>query len=223
MSAREPRTIRLAEDRWATVRHIVEAVAIIGAGIWGFYVFIYQERIKPASEPAALALSVNIDRLGRDAHREALRVTMVLRNTGKTEMDIAGEGYNVWGLRFGQKQVKRRVNAPNDQESYDVIPRTSSELVATSFELRDAAIGGRYNFHIIIEPGAQEQLARMLVVPRGRYDVIDAQVYAVPVKTSLRSKVDLHIVRQSDGSLRIASRTPGVDEDDNETQFALIP
>jgi hypothetical protein len=223
MSAREPRTIRLAEDRWATVRHIVEAVAIIGAGIWGFYVFIYQERIKPASEPAALALSVNIDRLGRDAHREVLRVTMVLRNTGKTEMDIAGDGYNVWGLRFGQKQVKRRVNAPNDQESYDVIPRTSSELVATSFELRDVAIGGRYNFHIIIEPGAQEQLSRMLVVPRGRYDVIDAQVYAVPVKTSLRSKVDLHIVRQSDGSLRIASRTPGVDEDDNETQFALIP
>jgi hypothetical protein len=223
MSAREPRMIRLAEDRWATVRHIVEAVAIIGAALWGFYVFIYQERIKPASEPAALALSVSIDRLGRDAHREVLRVTTIMRNTGKTELDIAADGYDVWGLRFGQKQVKRGVDAPNDRESYNDIPRTSSELVATSFELRDAAIGGRHNFHIIIEPGAQEQLSRMLVVPRGRYDVIDAQVFAVPVKTSLRNKVDLQIVRARDGSLSIASRTPGVDEDDNETQFALIP
>ena len=48
-TVKEPRSIRLVEDRWATIRHVVEAVAIVGAALWAFYVFVYQERIKPAS------------------------------------------------------------------------------------------------------------------------------------------------------------------------------
>ena len=34
MNPEQPRTVRLIEDRWATVRHAVEAIAIVAAGIW---------------------------------------------------------------------------------------------------------------------------------------------------------------------------------------------
>lgn len=223
MSAREPRTIRLAEDRWATLRHVVEVVAIVAAGLWGFYVFIYQERIKPAAEPAALAPSVAIDRLGRDARRDILRITVTLRNTGKTEFDIAADAYNVWGERYGTRQVRGQLDASNKRSVTYLVPRVSKTLLASKSELRDATAGGMKDFHVIIEPGAQEQFSDVLVVPRGAYDVIDAQTIDVPVKMPVREKVRIEIRRHKDGSVDLFSHTPGVDESDNDTQFALIP
>ncbi|MBC5799358.1 MAG: hypothetical protein GIW94_05210 [Candidatus Eremiobacteraeota bacterium] len=36
MNEPQPQAIRLVEDRWATIRHVVEAVAIVAAGAWAF-------------------------------------------------------------------------------------------------------------------------------------------------------------------------------------------
>ncbi|HEX3469268.1 MAG TPA: hypothetical protein VHT05_14405 [Candidatus Elarobacter sp.] len=223
MSSRQPRTIRLADDVWATVRHVVEVVAIVAAGLWGFYVFIYQERIKPASEPAALAPSVAVERVGRDARRDVLRISVTLRNTGKTEFDIAADAYNVWGERYGTRQVQTRQEAPNARRVSYLVPRISRTLLSSKSELRDAAVGGLAGFHVVIEPGAQEQFSDVLVVPRGTYDVISAQTIDVPVKMPVRERVRIELRRLADGSVTLVSHTPGVDEDDNDTQFALIP
>jgi hypothetical protein len=38
---KEPRAIRLIEERWTVIRHAVEAIAIVLAGLWGLYVFVY--------------------------------------------------------------------------------------------------------------------------------------------------------------------------------------
>jgi hypothetical protein len=35
----------------AIVRDVVEVVAIIAAGAWAFYIFAYENRIKPAMAP----------------------------------------------------------------------------------------------------------------------------------------------------------------------------
>jgi hypothetical protein len=90
------RSIRLVEDRWATFRHILEVVAIIAAGAWAFYTFCYQEKIKPAGEPASIEETLCITRLGRDAQRDIIDASFGFRNTGKTEIDIAADG---WSLR----------------------------------------------------------------------------------------------------------------------------
>jgi hypothetical protein len=51
VAEQKPREIRLVEDPWATLRHVVEVLALVAAGAWAFYTFIYQEKIKPANEP----------------------------------------------------------------------------------------------------------------------------------------------------------------------------
>jgi hypothetical protein len=96
-SNREPRAIRIVDDRWTVVRHVVESLAIIAAGLWAFYIFVYQEKIKPASDPASLTTSIGVHRLGRDATRDALSIDVRLQNSGKTEIDIAADAFNVWG------------------------------------------------------------------------------------------------------------------------------
>ena len=95
-----PYEVRIVEDRWAAFRHIIEAVAIVCAGMWAFYTFIYQEKIKPASEPAALNVSISVHSLRHDPVRDILGLELVFRNTGKTEIDIAADGYNVWGENY---------------------------------------------------------------------------------------------------------------------------
>jgi hypothetical protein len=219
----EPRAIRIVEDRWTTVRHGVEALAIVAAGVWAFYTFIYQERIKPANEPAALDLSVSVQRLGRDARREILEVTVHMHNAGKTEIDIAADAYNVWGERFADRErvVSRHGSA---QSGYaNSLPEVSERAIDAFAELRDAASGGRVGTHIILEPGANEDLGDVFAIRRGEYDLIHAQGIAVPVKTGSRAKVNVRVLRNRNGGFWLSVPDVDVDEDDNDTDFALIP
>jgi hypothetical protein len=224
MSSREPWPIRIIEDRWSTFRHIIEAVAIVAAGLWAFYTFVYQERIKPASAPAALDASVSVHRLGRDARREILGVDLVFHNTGKTEIDIAADGYNVWGVRYGAIQKTSKHERSGRYYFGDEIPTASARVVEAFAELRDAAAGGQRGHHITLEPDESETIADVVVVPRGAYDSIRAQVLAVPVKTTETHKVEVAVIHQPDGSYWLqTAKNSDFAEDDNEAEFALIP
>jgi hypothetical protein len=221
---REPRAIRIIEDRWATFRHIIEAVAIVAAGLWAFYTFVYQERIKPASEPAALSASIAVHRLGRDARRDILSVDLVLHNVGKTAIDIAADGYNVWGLRYGSNARPSRLENAGRFSQKDEIPQVSSHIIDAFVELRDRAVGGQAGHHIVLEPDETERIADVIVVKRGAYDSVLAQVIAVPCKTTEANKVQVDVLHNRNGGywLKVPNEA-GIDEDDNETEFALIP
>ena len=222
MSTRPPRTIRLAEDRWATVRHVVEAIAIVAAGLWGFYTFIYQERIKPSFEVPSLVQDVAIERLGRDARREILRLSIHMHNTGKAQLDVAADAYNVFGTRYGTKVRHVHAEIPGAERASNLVPVISERLIATFAELRESAAGGRPHFNVVIEPGAEYTFQYLLVVPRGAYDVVRAQAIAVPVKLPVERKAQVKIVHLADGASWLQA-SGGAFEDDSETQFALIP
>lgn len=223
VDAEPPRKIQIVEDQWASFRHIIEAVAIIAAGLWAFYTFIYQERIKPAAEPAALSETISIHRLGRDAKRDILGITLTYHNAGKTEIDIAADAYNIVGVRYGSASKRFAARKSNREDAGDDVPTTSIHLIRAFAELRDAAVGGQPGFHIILQPGDTQTDDELVTVPRGAYDLINAQIIAVPVKTSLGHRVPITIKHNRIGGVLLASDDPGVDEDDTETSFALVP
>jgi hypothetical protein len=224
VSGREPRPIRIVEDRWATLRHVIEAVAIVAAGLWAFYTFIYQETIKPAGEPAALVQTVTIHRLGRDARRDILSIDVRLQNTGKTRIDIAADGYNVWGIRYAAHEVVAQANGPIRRSYSREIPVLSNRLIYSLVELRAAAEGGNPNRHIVLEPGATVSTGGVIVVPRGAYDVIHAQVIAVPIKMPVSRKVRISVVQDTSGAaMLVPANGSDVVEDDVSTDFALVP
>jgi hypothetical protein len=220
MDPREPYEVRIVEDRWATLRHIVEAVAILAAGIWAFYTFVYQEKIKPANEPAALNLTLEVSSLGHDSDRDYVNLTYTMRNTGKTEIDIAADAYNIWGERFGPGLVVRGRVLPASRKYDNDIPIVLRRLVASQVELRAMAVGGTHSMHAIIEPGASETVARVFAVPRRAYDLFHAQVFVVPVKTSMSAPVPVAIVAEPTGGYSINPKPP-IFEDDNTADFVL--
>jgi len=205
------------------MRHVVEVLAIIAAGAWAFYTFIYQEKIKPAGEPASLDDTITVQRVGYDRTRDILEVAIHLHNAGKTEIEVAADGFNVWGDRYATTVTHRILNAPYKQAVYNDYARVSHQLIRSSLELRDAAAGGQRGKHTTIEPDGVVTIPYTIVIPRGVYDVIEAQVTAVSVKTPVRRRVSIAIAHDSDGSILLRSLTPGAFADDNSIDFGLLP
>jgi len=58
---------RLARLKWAveTVNGVVQMIAIAAAGVWAFYTFIYEDRIKPAEETPVLVAEARLTPVGR--------------------------------------------------------------------------------------------------------------------------------------------------------------
>jgi hypothetical protein len=223
MAERRPHQIRLIEDQWASFRHVVEAVAIVAAGLWAFYTFVYQEKIKPAGEPPAINDSISVQRLGRDGRRDVLEVTISYHNVGRAEVDLAADAFNVWGERFGTRDVVKRLDGGNHAAFNRTVPLVSDHVITWFAELRDAAAGGRKGFHTIIEPGDTETVGEVIVVPRGEYDAVHAQVIAVPVRLSPSGSHRIDIVHNRDGSIWLRTNEPADFENDNESDFSLIP
>jgi hypothetical protein len=221
----EPKThtVRLVEDPWATVRHIIEALALVAAGAWAFYTFIYQEKIKPAHEPATLVVTITVQRVGQDRTRDVLDVSVNWHNTGKTGIEVAADGFNVWGDRYAQAVSRTYQSVGNKYILANDDRLVSHELIRAFGELRDTAIGGMHGVHTTIEPDNIITVQYTVVIPRGKYDVIEAQVLAMPVKTPVSPRVSVQIEREPDGSVFLKSLTPGVFTNDNHTDYGLLP
>jgi len=218
----EPYEVRIIEDRWTVFRHVIEAVAILAAGLWAFYIFVYQEKIKPAGQPAALNTGITIRTLGHNARRDILGLRVNLHNSGQTEIDVAADGYDIWGERFATTVSTRTLRA-RDQAVSDRDLRVASRTFVHGFmELRDMAVGGHAGNHIVLEPGDNESFEDVVTVPHGLYDLFYARVIAVPIKTSQRTKLPIDIVRQSDGSYWLGVHGNN-DEDDNDAYYAIDP
>src|ERR1700727_3009702 len=66
----------------AIVRDVVEVIAIVAAGIWAFYVFAYENRIKPSMASPEVDITSSIQRLSERNGLIAVGVRLELRNIG---------------------------------------------------------------------------------------------------------------------------------------------
>ncbi|MDB5648430.1 hypothetical protein [Methylobacterium sp.] len=78
---------------------LVQTLAIIAAGAWAVYTFIYEARIKPALKPPAVSVTTNLVRAGERGQHVAIRSTVTRRNVGQTGVRVLGIVYNVTGVR----------------------------------------------------------------------------------------------------------------------------
>jgi hypothetical protein len=198
----QPRKVRIIEDRWSTVRHAVESIAIVAAGLWAAYVFIYQERIKPTLEAPSLQLTVTFQPGKTVGATRIAELHILLANTGHVDTDVYADTASVFGDRFA-------VLAPTPRPSYGpadalvnrMVQTSKRELVYSYATLRDAAVGG--SEHISLSPDQHYEFVLPIAVKSGRFDELHADVTIV----FGRYRPDLHhfshvaIVRGDDGAL----------------------
>lgn len=203
-----------------SARHVVEMTAFLAAGIWAFYTFIYEERIKPSHEPLASVETVEMTREGHIRDLDVIRVKITIRNVGKTEFDTVAQKLDVFGYRYGT--VNR-----TDALSRGVYVTTESarpaqkQLVLSRVQLYDGATTGVAGLHNIVEPDSETGGAYLIAIPHGRYDLLRAHFEYWPHKTPITERFSMKVTRSADGSFQVTENTGGVLEDNVETELAL--
>ncbi len=82
-----------------TLNTIVQTIAIIGAGVWAIYTFVYQAKIVPNRAPPSLSVSSTLEKAGIKGHQIAVRSTVTRSNVGQTGVRLLGLTYNAIGVK----------------------------------------------------------------------------------------------------------------------------
>jgi hypothetical protein len=83
----------------AILRDVVEVLAIIAAGVWAFYIFAYENRIKPSMANPDVDVTASIQRIGEQNGLVAIGLHMRLHNIGTVKAHFLGIAVNVYGQR----------------------------------------------------------------------------------------------------------------------------
>ncbi|MCJ2035406.1 hypothetical protein [Methylobacterium sp. J-068] len=190
---------------------LVQTLAIVAAGAWAVYTFIYEARIKPALEPPAVSVTTNLVRAGERGQHVAIRSTVTRRNVGQTGVRVLGLVYNVTGVRvrFAPSEGK-----PTDGKPADDMPTSDRTITARSYGfdgpgeaiLRESRLfagatdaGGEASD---LNPG--ESVSRDLIVyaDRDRFDFVRFEVGLAYTKAD-DAPVRLHFETKGDGTLAL--------------------
>lgn len=204
----------------ATIRHVVEIVAIVAAGIWAFYTFIYEERIKPAHEPLASVETVTMTREGRIRDLDIVRLNVTIRNVGKTEFDTVAQELDVFGFRYGRDSASRTIT-PHLYSATDEADPTQQHLILARVELYDAAVHGNLGLHNIVDAGSQTGGSYLIAIPHGRYDLLRAHFRYFPHKTPISERFLMKVSQLPDGSFSVSDPSERVLEDNVYSELAL--
>ena len=219
------------ETRLSRVEHWrigFEIAALVVAAFWGMYVFVYQERIKPAYAPAELQADVSISHSLTPSGQEFVSIDDDFKNIGAADVRLVGISVSVYGLRFEKSAHARSDMHPEYQGWRDEI-RTSDTsppvLLRSAVDLFSPS--GHSNRSVTIPGGGDLRQSPPITfgVPHGEFDVLTVRMQMIYVKGTDYRTFDFPWRKNPDGSLDILSigaRAPsGVDMHQRIRQFAL--
>lgn len=161
-----------------TIRDVVEIVAIILAGAWAFYTFIYVNSIVPSFEQPRVVLTVQLTKQGVHDGLVAVRMQSTLRNVTAIHAHFLGIVWYVDGQRI---RPLARPASPNERagsitlsayyRSPAAVPVFASGFIT---HLGNATNGNDLD----LEPGDETAEDWTFYVPEGKFDRLSAYVEA---------------------------------------------
>ncbi len=193
--------VRTHPSRVEHWRHVAEIVAIVAAAIWGLYVFVYQESIKPASQPPELQPTYTVEHTILPDGNEFVKVRTELRNNGSSTIYIAGLIMNIYGERFENEDASIAISPSLGPVYADrTLKRTAPVFLYGTGSLLQPF--GRKSAFINIQPSTSfNGFGNFALHPR-EYDVV-----TVHLEWCFTKYANMHwrarIVREQDGSYAI--------------------
>jgi len=174
-----------------TLNTAVQTLAIVGAGAWGVYTFIYEAKIAPGLAPPSVSVTSALERVGQRGDMVAIRSTVTRTNVGQAEVRVLGLTYNVVGVRT------RFAAAPAAGAMPDPTPGSST---VTQAKYYDEAGGGEVLLrHGVLFEGATASPGNPSGLNPGEAVSRDLIFYADPTKfDSIRFLVGLSYAKMSE-------------------------
>lgn len=197
-----PRTleIRTRLSRVEHWRHLIEVIAIVGAGLWALYVFVYQEKIKPNLDPPELQGTLSVEHWNLPDNRELIKTILLTKNNGVTPLRVGVVAINVYGVKYGLAPPPHLVVEKNDEyrgagSSIQIV--RSKMLSSTIFVSK--IFGGRGDFSI--DPGDSQPYYPSNVVRKGEYDAVIIEYGACYQRQDDHADTPFHYKVQADGAI----------------------
>jgi hypothetical protein len=174
-----------------TLNSAVQTLAIVLAGAWGVYTFVYEAKIAPGLAPPSVSVTSTLERVGQRGDLVAIRSTVTRTNVGQAEVRVLGLTYNVVGVRtrFGE--------APAAGAMPEQLPRSSTIAQARYY---DEPEGGEVILrHGVLFEGAPALPSERSALNPGEAVSRDLIFYADPSRfDSIRFLVELSYARMSE-------------------------
>lgn len=205
------------------IRTAVEIIAIVAAGLWALYTFVYEQRIKPLSEAPSFSVSTPVDQLASRDGIVFLTIHKRLENTGNVPIDLAAEALSVYGERIGKRtQKKNRFESPTRMEVNADVPRRPVALLFSVAKLRSGAVRGNPNSSFYLPAHSSAEQVYLVAVPANLYPVVLVVRKDYIEKAPIVPKVPVTIVKTSRGAYDLQpSSLQG--EYDSEDEYPIRP
>jgi hypothetical protein len=167
-------------ERTRVVRDIVEVVAIIAAGLWAFYVFIYENRIKPSFSPPDVSISATMQKTSQHAGRIGVRLKTEFHNVGTVPIYFTGWAVTVLGQRVtpAKRPLPPTLSEANTKETIETFYLRSKGTPVYGYgsitELGNPS--SQTGFSLLVGQDIAQEEA--FFVPAGRFDVLTVYVSA---------------------------------------------
>ena len=185
------------------INTLVQTLAILGAGAWGVYTFIYEARIKPSLEPPAVSVTTHLLKAGERDNHIAIRSTVTRKNVGQTGVRVLGLAYNVIGIRAQFR---------DDPSEATVLPSDhgSANSVAAARNYTLAEPGTVLLQQGVLFAGATENEAEASDLNPGEAVSRDLIVYADRTRYDfVRFEVSLAYEKEDDPTIKLRFETGG--------------
>ena len=205
------------------IRIVVEIVAIVAAGIWALYTFVYEQRIKPLAEAPSFSIATLVQQSATTNGVAFLTVRKRLENTGNVGIDVAAEVLSVYGEQIGKRahREERMESATRAQVTADV-PRRKVALLFSIAKLRNGAVTGNQNVAFYVPPHSSAEAVYLVAVPARVYPVVLVARKDYIAKAPITPKIPVRIVRTARGAYDLqSSQLNG--EYDAEDEYPIRP
>jgi hypothetical protein len=184
-------------SRIETLNSAVQTLAIVGAGAWAVYTFVYEAKIAPGLAPPSVSVTSTLERVGQRGDLVAIRSTVTRTNVGQTEVRILGLTYNVVGVRVRFAEDPAAGTMPDD------LPGSSTVTDARYYDEPEA--GEVLLRHGVLFEGATASPSGPSGLNPGEAVSRDLVFYADPTRfDSIRFQVELSYAKMSEPPVPLA-------------------
>ncbi len=204
--------MRRRRSRWSAT--IVEIVAILAAGIWAFYVFVYENRIKPTLQPPDVTITGSMDRIGRVHGLDAIRLTVEANNVGSTAVTFLAYSVTVIGTRVALSKTPLYLMRTPYADAFQRHFRLVNPVVVyrNAFLTQEANSNTTTGF--ALQPASSSKANYVFYVPVGTYDRLNT-VFVGRIERKGGPQMKTTMTIGSDGVPVIAGDTNPADDFDS--------
>jgi hypothetical protein len=205
----------------AVVRDIVEVLAVIAAGAWAFYVFVYENRIKPSFEQPEINISAAMQQLNERNGLIGVGLRIQFHNVGSVKANFLGFAANVYGQQvIPAKPVTQPENA-NLTYEYRGFYRLRSPIPVYTWAYVTKSGNPATGVETILDPGTTIENYRAFYVPKGQFDLLTVAIDAPYLKSDARQPARLGI--RPGGSAKIVTEmTPELQQYNIDPVTSLV-